>query len=100
MIVVRFKLRCRPEKAEQLKVAFGEVIAASRPLEGVISFDIGQDLSEADTFIGVEVFDDKATLDRQESLPVTQRTIGLLGEAVVGDLEATIYHVSSSEPWG
>jgi len=100
MIVVRFRVRCHPEKAEQAMAAFRGVIAPSRLVDGVISFDMGRDLADPDSFIAMEVFEDQAALERQESLPVTQRTIGLLGEAVVGDLEATIYHVSSSEPWG
>lgn len=68
MIVLRFKMRCQPEKTEQAQAAFQEVIAASRPLGGVISFDIGRDLSEPDSFVGVEVFEDRAALDRRVRL--------------------------------
>ena len=100
MIVVRFKVRCQPEKTEQAMAAFQQVIGPSREVEGVISFDIGHDLVDPDSFVAVEVFEDRAALDRQESLPVTQRTIGLLGDLVAAEPEATIFHVSSSEPWG
>ena len=100
MIVIRFKVRCQPEKSEQALAAFKEVIAASRPVDGVISFDIGQDLSDPDCFVAVEVFEDQAALERQESLPEVKKTIGLLGEVVAAAPEATIFHVSTSEPWG
>ena len=40
MIVVRFKARCRPEKVEEALAAFRAVVAPSREVEGVISFDI------------------------------------------------------------
>lgn len=100
MIVLRFKMRCKPEKVEQAEAAFREVIVASRPLDGVISFDIGRDLTDADSFVGVEVFEDRSALDRQESLPVTQQTIGLLGDLLAAEPDATIFDVSSSEPWG
>ena len=43
MIIVRFKVKCKSDKSDQLKAAFQEVIIASRPLEGVISFDIGSE---------------------------------------------------------
>ena len=100
MIVVRFKVRCQPGKTEPLIAAFKDVIAASRPLQGVVSFDIGRDLADSDSFVAVEVFEDKAALDRQESLAEVQKTIKLLGEVVAESPEATIFHVSSSEPWG
>jgi quinol monooxygenase YgiN len=80
--------------------AFREVIAASRPLDGVISFDIGRDLADPDAFIATEVFEDKAALDRQEALAEVQKTIALLGEVADAEPEATIFHVASTEPWG
>ena len=100
MIVVRFKVRFRPEKTEQAMAAFREVIAASRPVDGVVSFDIGRDLSDPDSFIAVEVFTDRAALDRQESLPVVKKTIDLLEELVASAPEATVFEISSSQPWG
>lgn len=100
MIVVRFKVQCQPAKTEPLIAAFREVIAASRSLEGVVSFDVGRDLADPNSFVATEVFEDKAALDRQEALPEVKATIDLLGKVLAGAPEATIFHVSSSEPWG
>jgi quinol monooxygenase YgiN len=100
MIVVRFKVTCQAGKTEPLIAAFRKVIAASRPLEGVVSFDIARDLADPNCFIATEVFADKAALDRQEALPEVQETIGMLDDILAGAPEATIFHVSSSEPWG
>jgi quinol monooxygenase YgiN len=100
MIVVRFKVQCQPDKAEQVMAAFEEVIAPSRAVDGVVSFDIGRDIANPDSFIATEVFEDRAALDRQESLPDVGKTIALLGESLVAEPEATIFHVSSSEPHG
>jgi quinol monooxygenase YgiN len=100
MIVVRFKVRCQPEKADQAMAAFAECIAPSRAVDGVISFDIGRDVADPDSFVAVEVFEDRAALDRQESLPEVASVLGLLGESLVAAPEATIFHVSSSEPHG
>ena len=97
MIVVRFKVRCQPEKTEQAMAAFRDMIAPSRNADGVINFDIGRDLSDPDSFVAVEVFEDRAALERQESLPEVQKVIGLLGEMLVAEPEETIFHVSSSE---
>ena len=100
MIVVRFKVSSRPERTEEVIAAFRDVIDATRPLPGVLSFDIGRDLADPDSFIATEVFEDKDALDRQEALPAVQKTIALLEDAATGEPEATIYHVSSSAPWG
>jgi len=98
MIVVRFKVQCKPGKTEQALAAFEEVIAPSRAVKGVVSFDIGRDLADPDSIIATEVFEDRAALDRQESLPQVEKVIGLLEELVAAEPEATIFHVSSSEP--
>ncbi len=98
MIVVRFKVQCRPEKTEQAMAAFQEVVAASRPLDGVVSFDMGRDIADPDSFIAIEVYEDRTALERQESLPVVEKTLGLLEELLAAEPEATIFHISSSEP--
>ena len=98
MLVVRFKVQCKPEKTDQALALFQEIVTTSRPLDGTIHFDMGRDLTDPDSFIALEVFADRAALDRQESLPVVQKTIGLLPELLVGEPEMTISDVSSSEP--
>ena len=69
MIVVRFKVRCQPGKTEHAMALMQDVIAPSRALDGVISFDIGRDIADPDAIIAVEVFADRDALDRQEALP-------------------------------
>ena len=100
MVVVRFKMKCQPGKAEQVMAALEKVIAPSRALEGVISFDIARDLADPDSFIATEVFEDRAALERQESLPEVAQTLAVLEESLAGEPEATLFNVSSSEPWG
>jgi quinol monooxygenase YgiN len=100
MVVVRFKVQCQPEKTEQVMAAFEEVIAPSRAVDGVINFDIARDLANPDSFIATEVFEDQEALEHQEALPEVEKTLAVLEESLVTEPEATIYHVSSSEPWG
>ena len=99
MIVVRFKVQCQPEMITQAITAFQSIIEPSRAVDGVISFDIGRDVVDPDAFVAVEVFEDRAALDRQESLPEVEQTIAALENLLAGEPAATIYHVSSSEPW-
>jgi quinol monooxygenase YgiN len=100
MILVRFKVQCQPDKTEEVMAAFESVIAPSRAVAGVISFDIARDVADPDSFIAIEVFEDRAALERQESLPEVGRTLAVLEESLVAEPEATVFHVSSSEPWG
>ena len=98
MIVVRFRVKCRPGKSGPLVAAFKEIITASRPLDGVVSFDIGQDLADPDAFIATEVFTDKVALALQEELAEVQRAMGLMEDVLAEPPETTIYHIASSEP--
>ena len=80
--------------------AFEEVIPPSRAVDGVVSFDIGRDVADPDAFIATEVFEDRAALERQESLPEVANALRVLEESLATEPEATIFNVSSSEPWG
>ena len=98
MIVVRFKVQCQPGKTEHALEVFEAVMAPSRALDGVVSFDIGRDIANPDSIIAVEVFQDRAALDRQESLPEVAKVMGALPQIIAAPPEATLFHVSSSEP--
>jgi quinol monooxygenase YgiN len=98
MIVVRFRVKCRPEKTEQALTLFREIVAASRPLKGVVSFDMGRDITDPNAFIATEVFEDRAALDRQESQPPVKKTMGLFDQLLAAAPEETVFEVSSSKP--
>jgi quinol monooxygenase YgiN len=100
MVVVRFQVKCKPGKTEAIAAALRDVAAASRKLAGVVSFDIGRDILDADAFIATEVFEDQEALERQEAQPEVAKALELMGDALAAPPEATIFRVSSSEPWG
>jgi len=100
VLVVRFKMQCQPEKSASVRAVLERVLAASRPLPGVVSFDIAQDLADPHAFVATEVYDDRPSLDRQEALPEVAEALALLESSLTGPPEATIFYVSSSEPWG
>jgi quinol monooxygenase YgiN len=83
-----------------VEAALREVIVPSRALDGVISFDIGRDLADPSSFIATEVFEGRAALDRQESQTEVANALAVLSESLVAAPEATIFHVSSAEPYG
>ena len=69
MIVIRFKVQCRPDRIEEAVRAFAAVVPPSREVEGVVSFDIARDVVDPNSIVAVEVFEDDAARERQESLP-------------------------------
>jgi quinol monooxygenase YgiN len=97
MLVIRFKVQCQPGKAGAAKDAFAAVIKPSRAVAGVINFDIAQDLDDPNCFIATEVFEDEAAIERQESLPEVANVLAVLGDALSGPPEATMYRVSAAE---
>ena len=98
MIVIRFRVQGQPDKSEELAAAFANVIAPSRKVQGVVSFDIARDLADSTAFIATEVFEDATARERQESLPEVAKVMSMLPSALAAPPEATIFHVSSSEP--
>lgn len=100
MVVVRFKVHCQPDKTEQVDGRNQGGDRPSRAVDGVISFDIGRDVSNPDSFIATEVYANRAALERQESLREVAKTLEIVEGSVAAEPEATVFHVSSSEPWG
>ena len=61
-------------------------------------FDVARDVVDPACLLAVEVFEDRATLDRQEQLPEVAQAMKLFESgALVADPEYTIYEVSSAE---
>jgi quinol monooxygenase YgiN len=98
MIVVRFKIRCQPSRTDDMVHAMTEVIRSARTLPGVVHFDIGRDLSDPDSLIATEVFEDRAAMEREESIPEVAKVVELMeAGAVTGPPEWTIFDVASAE---
>ena len=96
MIAIRFKVQCQPDRIDEALSAFAAVVRPSRELEGVISFDIARDVVDPASIVAVEVFEDAAARERQESLPEVGRVMSLLPEILAAPPEATVFEVSSA----
>jgi quinol monooxygenase YgiN len=96
MIVIRFKVQCQPNRTEEALSAFAAVVPPSRAVEGVISFDIGRDVVDPNSIVAVEVFEDEAARERQESLPEVRKVMSLFPEILAGPPEARVFQVASS----
>ncbi|WP_281906421.1 methyltransferase domain-containing protein [Phytohabitans aurantiacus] len=99
MIIYRVEVEVRPEQLPRATTMFAELVRQSRQVLGVRHFDILQDPDDGCRFVSVEVFEDRAAVDRQSALPLVGEVIsafdGLLRVAPRG----SAFHVSASEPW-
>jgi quinol monooxygenase YgiN len=94
MVILRFKVRSKPDTSEELMAALAEIITPARATEGVIDFDIARDLLDADSFIATAVYDDGAARELQESLPEVDRVMAMLPESLIAPAERTIFDAS------
>ena len=94
MLILRQKMRAKPDKSDELKAALEEIITPARATEGVISLDIARVLTEPDSFIATAVYEDGAALERQESRPEVHKVVALMPESLAAPLERTIFDAS------
>src|SRR6478609_3739479 len=75
MIIGRFKVQCQPDRAEEVAAAIAAVEAPSRELPGVVHFDVARSLTDPNSFVVIEVFEDRQALDRQNAQPEVARVL-------------------------
>ena len=91
MVILRFKIRSKPDKSDEVMAALAEIITPARATEGVVAFDIARTLRDADSFIATAIYEDGAALERQESLPEVHRVMAMLPESLAAPPERTIF---------
>jgi quinol monooxygenase YgiN len=94
MVILRQKMRAKPDKSDELMAALAEIITPARATEGVMSLDIARVLLEPDSFIATAVYEDGAALERQESRPEVHKVMAMLPESLAAPLERTIFDAS------
>ena len=78
MIIGRFKVQCRPERADEMAATIAAVEAPSRDLPGVVHFDVARSLTDPNTFFAIEVFEDRAALERQNAQSEVAQVVNLV----------------------
>jgi quinol monooxygenase YgiN len=99
MIVFRVAVRVHQAKTSQARALFGELTRASGRVAGVVSFDILQDPDDPARFVSIEVYEDRAAVDRQEKLPELAAVTAAFDDLLSDHPRGTIFHVSRAEPW-
>ena len=97
MIIVRFWFRTQLGRGDEAAAALLPVLEASRALPGVISIDFGRDITDPDSFVATELYEDRAALDRQEALPETIAALATLKGGIIAESDALIHVVERTE---
>jgi quinol monooxygenase YgiN len=98
VLVVRFKVQCQPDKTEEMVTAMACVVGAARSLPGVVHFDVARDVTDQNSLIATEVFEDRAAMEREEAIPEVAAVVGFIeAGALTGPPEWTIFDVASSK---
>ena len=98
MIVARFRVQCRPDCTEEVAAAIAAVEAPSRELPGVVHFDVARSLTDPNTFVVIEVFEDRQALERQNAQGEVAKVLSLIeAGALTGDPEWTVWNTSATE---
>jgi quinol monooxygenase YgiN len=98
MIVARFKVQSRPERTDEVAAALVAVELPSRVLPGVIHFDVTRSLTEPHTFVVLEAFVDRQSLERQEEQDEVAAVLELVeAGALIRDPEWTVWEASATE---
>ncbi|MCD2192029.1 antibiotic biosynthesis monooxygenase [Actinomycetospora endophytica] len=96
MIIGRFRIQCRPEWTEKVATTIAAVEAPSRELPGVVHFDIARSVTDPNTFLAVEVFENREALDRQNAQREVADLLALVDAgALTGDLEWTVWETTA-----
>lgn len=92
MIIGRFKVECRPERVDEMAAALAAVEGPSRELRGVVHFDVARSVNDPNTFVVLEVFEDRDALDRQDAQPEVAAVLALVADgALARDMEWTVW---------
>jgi quinol monooxygenase YgiN len=94
MIILRQKMRSKPESLEEVTAALAAIIGPARATRGVISLDIARDLLDPESFIATAVYEDGAALERQESAREVRRAMAMFPTALAKAPERTIFDAS------
>ena len=78
--------------------AIAAVEAPSREIPGVVHFDAARSLTDPDTFVVIDVFEDRHALERQNAQgEVAKMLTPIEAGALTGAFEWTVWETSATE---
>lgn len=94
MYLVIAQLTTRPERRSELVTVLTEFAAATRTEDGCQSYRFTSDIEDENTFSSIEVWDDRAAMEKHLSSPELATATGRLAEVLAAPLSITGYDVA------
>lgn len=98
MLLIRARLDVRPDKRADFLDAVSDVVHEGRHLDGVVSFDICESVTETNVFLSVEVYQDEAAWERHMRSEIYAGARPVLRACLARDVDGHVYHVSDVRP--
>ncbi|MGY2002549.1 putative quinol monooxygenase [Blastococcus sp. SYSU DS1024] len=93
MLIVLSSAEAAPGRRDELVAAARAVAAATRADAGCVTYDFAVDLDDPDRVLGVEIWTDRAALDRHMAHEHTRDFLRRVPELVTGEPEMTFHDV-------
>lgn len=91
MLVLTVTLNIQPEKAEQARPVLKDLVSAATQMEGVQTFNLGEDLQTPGVFHISEVYDSYDVKNAVESSDAFNAVIAAIGSFFIGPPVVDIY---------
>ncbi len=97
MIVIRAKMIVQPGKRDDFLRAVTQLVDTSRKIDGAVSYDICESITEPNTFLAMEIYEDDAAMNRQASSGF-EKAWPLMEPCLEEPITATFYDVAGTRP--
>jgi len=97
MLVLTVTLNIQPDKAEQARPVLQDLVSTARQMEGVQTFNLGEDLQAPGVFHISEVYDSYEVKNAVESCDAFTTVIAAIGSSFIGPPVVNIYQAAKTE---
>lgn len=98
MLVIRARLDIRPDMRIDFLDAITDVIHDSRHLDGVVSFEICESITEPNVFVSVEVYENDEAWARHQQSEIFSQALPVLKSCLSKAPDGQVYEVSNARP--
>jgi quinol monooxygenase YgiN len=98
MVLVIARVRCSPDRREEVEGLLREVQEASRRDDGCLNYGYYSSIDDPESFVAVEEWRDDEALEAHLRQPHVARLVEALPGFAVGRPEITVHRIADSGP--
>lgn len=100
MILVTASAQCRPDAHDEMAAALAAAALTSRTDPGCLEYRFFEDVEDPTSFLSVERWDERSSLDAHMGTPHVAALLETLGGLVTGPPEIVVHDLAGSAPYG